>query len=155
MGALESLQKIADKKIREIRDIEIHLHELQRRMDMAQSYLQAIQDSIKALPKESSSTVAQEISSALRAGSIVARTRDAIQEKGEPMHITDILAALGIENTKNSRVSLVGSLGGYVRKGVVFNRPAPNTFGLLGMEMPTAQSNENLPDGFGGIAEGD
>ena len=67
------------------------------------------------------------------------------------MHISEILAAIGVENTKNTRVSLVGSLGSYVRKGQVFSRPGPNIFGLTGMKIPEAV----IPEGFGTLTEGD
>ncbi len=78
------------------------------------------------------------------------------------MHIGALVTAIGIENTKNARVSLVGSLGAYVRKGLVFTRPAPNTFGLVGMKAANSElgtSSENpdqpelpgLPDEFGQI----
>jgi chromosome segregation ATPase len=45
MGARESLQRLADRKSQEIA-------ELERQIDMAKAYLQAIQDSIKALPRD-------------------------------------------------------------------------------------------------------
>jgi hypothetical protein len=145
MGARESLQRLADRKSQEIADLE-------RQIDMARAYLQAIQDSIKALPKESPSQGnTAEAPADLRAGSLLSRAKDAIQKKGAPMHISEILAAIGVENTKNTRVSLVGSLGSYVRKGQVFSRPGPNIFGLAGMKIPEAV----IPEGFGTLTEGD
>jgi hypothetical protein len=144
MGAKESLQRLADRKSQEIADLE-------RQIDMARAYLQAIQDSIKALPKESlSQGSTEDTSSELRVGSLLAKARDAIQKKGSPMHISEILAAIGVENTKNTRVSLVGSLGSYVRKGQVFSRPGPNIFGLVGMKIPETI----IPEGFGSLTEG-
>ena len=150
MGARESLQRLADRKAQEIT-------ELERQIDMARSYLQAIQDSIRALPKESAAqSNGEDAQSELRPGTILARTRDVIQKHGKPMHITEILSELGIENTKNARVSLVGSLGSYVRKGQIFSRPGPNRFGLLGMKMSNEQPGlPGLPDDFGSVTEGD
>jgi hypothetical protein len=143
MGARESLQRLADRKSQEIADLE-------RQIDMARSYLQAIQDSIKALPKESAPQGNTDDSpSELRVGSLLAKARDAIQKKGAPMHISEILSAIGVQNTKNTRVSLVGSLGSYVRKGQVFTRPGPNIFGLLGMKMPESV----IPEGFGKLTD--
>jgi len=46
MGVRESLQKLADKKDSEIIDLRLQLAQ-------AEAYLQAIQDSMKVLPKES------------------------------------------------------------------------------------------------------
>jgi hypothetical protein len=150
MGARESLQRLADRKSQEIADLE-------RQIDMARAYLQAIQDSMKALPRESSIQPNGDDSSLdLRPGTLLARARDAIQKNGSPMHISALLSAIGIENTKKARVSLVGSLGAYVRKGSVFTRPGPNTFGLVGSlnSLPFGAGDEALPEAFGKVAEG-
>ena len=149
MGARESLQRLADRKSQEIKDLE-------RQIDMAKAYLQAIQDSIKALPRESSlPQKGEDIPLDLRPGTLLARAREAIQKNGNPMHIIAILSAIGIENTKKARVSLVGSLGAYVRKGSVFTRPAPNTFGLIefGGNSKSAVQPElaGLPEDFGKV----
>ncbi len=150
MGARENLQRLADRKSQEIA-------ELERQIDMARAYLQAIQDSIKALPREiSSQPNGEDATSDLRPGTLLARAREAIQKNGAPMHISALLVAIGIENTKNARVSLVGSLGAYVRKGSVFTRPGPNTFGLVGMRALNLELDEQvLPEAFGKVAEGD
>lgn len=149
MGARENLQRLADRKALEITDLE-------RQIDMARAYLQAIQDSIKALPREISVQVnGEETSTDLRPGTLLARAKDAIQKNGAPMHINFLLKAIGVENTKNARVSLVGSLGGYVRKQQVFTRPGPNIFGLIGMSAASPESQEpTLPESFGKITEG-
>jgi hypothetical protein len=150
MGARENLQRLADRKTQEIA-------ELERRIDMARVYLQAIQDAIRALPRETQTAGnADEATGELRAGSLLAKARDAIGSNGAPMHVNDILTAIGVENTKGNRVSLVGSLGSYVRKGAVFTRPAPNTFGLVGMRASGADSVQEslLPESFGDLEEG-
>lgn len=149
MGARESLQRLADRKSQEIADLE-------RQIDMARAYLQAIQDSMKALPRETSIQPNGDDSADLRPGTLLARARDAIQKNGSPMHINALLSAIGIENTKKARVSLVGSLGAYVRKGSVFTRPGPNTFGLVGRmnSLPFGATDEELPETFGKVAEG-
>jgi hypothetical protein len=151
MGARENLQKLADRKAQEITDLE-------RQIDMARAYLQAIQDAIRSLPKEpQANVVSEERSTELRTGSLLAKARDAIATKGAPMHVAEILIAIGQENTKNNRVSLVGSLGAYVRKGAVFTRPAPNTFGLVGMKSPETEVDQPtlLPETFGNLDEGE
>jgi hypothetical protein len=151
MGARENLQRLADKKTQEIADLE-------HQIDMAKSYLQAIQDSMKALPKDVLVQVNGangEETAELRAGTLLARAKDAIQKNGAPMHINFLLKAIGVENTKSARVSLVGSLGGYVRKQQVFTRPGPNIFGLIGMEPAAAELQvPNLPESFGKMTEG-
>lgn len=84
---------------------------------------------------------------ALRAGSELAKARDAIRSAGKPLHISEILAAIGKENTKKNRVSLGGSLAGYVRKGAIFSKSAPNTFGLI--ELTLDANGAVPPEGFG------
>ena len=150
MGARENLQRLADRKAQEIVDLE-------RQIDMAKAYLQAIQDSIRALPKENTTQVnSEDRSPELRSGSVLARTKEVIQKHGQPMHINEILQSVGLENTRKVRVSLIGSLGNYVRKGAVFTRPAPNTFGLIGMNFGENGSPDRvLPDMFGKLTEGD
>lgn len=150
MGARESLQRLLDRKTQEIQELELQIQ-------LARAYQQAIQDSIKALPREATSQIGGEegIPSEIRPGTLLARARDAIQKHGAPMHISEILAAIGVENTKKSRVSLVGSLGAYVRKGQVFTRPMPNTFGIIGMNEAKVETREkSLPDAFGEVSEG-
>src|ERR1019366_10094746 len=105
MGARENLQRLLDRKAQEI-------SELEHQIAMARVYLQAIQDSIKALPRDIAIQAnGEEVASDLRPGTLLARAREAIQKNGRPMHIGEILVAIGLENTKNARMSLVGSLG--------------------------------------------
>ncbi len=56
-------------------------------------------------------------------------------EAGKPLYIDEILNELERGANPDSRASLAGQLGGYVRKGQVFTRPAPNTFGLREWEV--------------------
>ncbi|MGH8012745.1 MAG: hypothetical protein ACREQ4_09625, partial [Candidatus Binataceae bacterium] len=70
----------------------------------------------------------------LRADSAVAKARELILKAGGPVHINDLLVALGKAVNHNTKAALAGSLSDYVRKNHVFTRPAPNTFGLLELE---------------------
>ena len=144
MGARESLQRLADKKSQEIQ-------ELEKQIEMARVYLQAIQDSMKALPRESPTNSDGGGVPTLRAGTLLAKAKEAILKNGKPMYIEDLLAAIGMENTKAARVSLVGSLGNYVRKQMIFSRPGPNIFGLVGIQ---SGKGAELPEEFGEVAEG-
>lgn len=149
MGARENLQKLADKKREEIL-------ELERSLEHANTYLQAIQDSIKALPRETGQNTGTDETATLRAGTLLARAQEAIRKRGSPMHINLLLSEIGLENTKSARVSLVGSIGAYVRRKVIFTRPGPNIFGLIGMEAsPEKVAAAVLPESFGEITEGD
>lgn len=138
MGAREILQKLYDKKQAEINDLESQLSQ-------AKAYLQAIQDSIKAMPRESAAA-----EQSLRAGSGLARTRDILKVSGKPMHVSEILKALGKPVDKKSKLSLSGSLATYARRREIFVRTAPNTFGLI--ESGSApKGTEDLPDNFGSM----
>lgn len=55
---------------------------------------------------------------------------EAIKKNRGPMHISDIIKSLRKPDTAKQRRSIVASLTTYVRKGTVFTRTAPNTFGV-------------------------
>jgi hypothetical protein len=66
------------------------------------------------------------------------------------MHINEILKALGSPVDSKHKLSLGGSLANYVRKGQIFTRPAPNTFGLLEMNRKEESKLEDeIPEDFG------
>jgi len=69
-----------------------------------------------------------------RSGSIPARAYDALKASGAPLHVTELILAMGGEVSRSSRTTISGSLSNYVRKGEIFTRPAGNTFGLLEWE---------------------
>src|SRR4051812_16249060 len=124
MGAIENLQRLYDKKQQEVRQLEIKLRE-------ASAYLQALQDSIKVLNRESGAAVGESDEQTLRPGTSLANARDVLRAAGKPLHISELLKLMGKPVDKKTRVSLSGTLASYVRDGQVFTRPAPNTFGLL------------------------
>ena len=125
--------QVIDNKIRkkeaEIRSLEAKLH-------AARIYVQALSDVRRELDGDSAD---------LKAGSMVAMARDAIRRAGKPLHMDDILTAIG--RTAESKSSLTGSLAAYVRRAEVFTRPAPNTYGLVDLD-----EDDDLPippKGFG------
>jgi hypothetical protein len=73
------------------------------------------------------------------------------------MHLTDILLAMGQEASRANSASLGSSLAAYVRRGEIFTRPAPNTFGLVELghtdeaEAPVLEP----PAGFGKLPDED
>ncbi len=138
MNVREQLQRLIDRKSQEISDLELKL-------EKAKAYVEALQDSMKLLPKLSSDT---EVT--LRPGTALARTREILQQAGKPMHITEILRALNQPVDKKHKLSLSGSLSAYVRNAQIFNRPAPNTFGLISANNKGQESAvEDLPEDFG------
>ncbi len=120
MGLRQELQKRIERKQAEIRDYEEHIRQ-------ATAYLQGLQDTLKLVPPEDDD-LGQDI--ILRHGSNIAKAREALLTAGKPLHITEILKDMGQPVDKKHRLALGGSIAAYVRKGQVFTRPAPNTFGL-------------------------
>lgn len=148
------LQKRIERKQAEIRE-----HEEQIRQ--AQAYMQGLQDTLKLIPKEDEFG---QVSTAFRHGSNVAKARDALKAAGRPMHISDLLKAMGQPTDKKHRLALAGSIASYARKDQVFKKTAPNTFGLLEFEEPFEMdlgtygiaNSEALGDsltGIGGISK--
>jgi hypothetical protein len=139
MNIREQFQRLVDRKQQEIRDLELEL-------EKAKTYLQALQDSMKLLPRDANGTS----EASLRPDTALAKTRDVLRKNGKPMHINDLLKALGSPADSKHKLSLGGSLANYVRKGQIFTRPAPNTFGLLEMnEKEDSPAENQIPDDFG------
>jgi hypothetical protein len=94
--------------------------------------------------------------SAMRVGSAVNKARETILRRGKPVHINELLVAVGKEVTRESRASLTSSIAAYVRRGEIFTRPAPNTFGLveLGHAAPAGGAPQpQPPQGFGKVVQ--
>jgi hypothetical protein len=143
MALRDDLQKKIDRKLLEI-------HDLENQVRQAQSYIQALEDTLKMLPREGANE--GQGAQYLRPQSAVAKAHDAIRKAGKPLHITELLAALGKATTRANRAGLSGSLAAYVRKGEIFTRPAPNTYGLADMQVSDGFAFEaqlGPPSGFG------
>jgi len=136
---VSSRRKIEDK----VRRKEQEIAELEAQIREARAYIQALNDALKVIPKDKEDT---DGTRELRPGSMMAEAREAIRRAGKPLHISELLDALGKEKTRSSRASLAGSLAAYVRKGEIFTRPKPNTFGLVGMDVDVSETDKPPPD---------
>lgn len=136
MGIRDKFEDKIKKKREEIDKLKIQILE-------AEAYISGLQDAIKYLPKDVKDEMAE---GAIRPGSKIYKTFNLLKTVGKPMHIDEILKALGLPLKKSEKVSLSGSLGWYVRKKEIFTRPAPNTFGLISME---SDKTDEPPDDFG------
>jgi hypothetical protein len=138
------------RKIEErLRKKEEEISQFEAKLRDARIYVQALQDVLKILPRGSEKNFR---AGALRPGSGMAKVRDFILEKGRPGHVTELLDALGRPATREARASLSGSLAAYVRKGEIFTRPSPNTFGLIELGYDNeddANPESEPPAGFG------
>lgn len=129
------------------------IHTLEEKLKAAKIYMAALRDIVRDLEKTDGVGDRDEDGDAkLRAGSATAQARELILRQREPMHIDDILEAMGKVVTRDTKASLAGSLAAYVRKGEIFTRPAPNTYGLveLGHDETEDKLEEQPPTGFGG-----
>jgi seryl-tRNA synthetase len=148
MALRDELLRRIEKKQEEIFSLESQLRE-------AKSYLQALEDTVRILPREGVNEGMAE--AVLRPGSTIAKARDAILAAGHPLHIQDLLSAVGKPATKETRAAVSGSLSFYVRRAEIFTRPAPNTFGLIELEAKTQTTTNGgrpirqpvPPPGFG------
>ncbi|MEK6375296.1 MAG: hypothetical protein AABO58_21690 [Acidobacteriota bacterium] len=146
MGLREDIQKKIEKRQAELIDQE---RAFERQRAGAEAYIQALQDMLKSLPRDTSEVRPEAI---LRAGGAMAKTRDLILTARQPLHIGDILKGLGKNSDRKARLSVTSALGAYVRKGEVFVRTGPNTFGLMELgHQPHSTPLEEPPEDFGSI----
>lgn len=136
-GRLQIERKIESKR-QEIAELDNKLRE-------SQAFLQGLQEALKVISRDSSEG---EIS--LREGSNVAKARDVIKRAGKPLHVKDILKAIGKDNSRNNRSSLSASISSYVKKGDIFTKAGAYTFGLVEFDRsPKVGDDEDLPENFG------
>ena len=135
MKAQKDLERKIEQKEREVQD-------LREQLLRAEAYVDAYKESLRLIQRTVDSNGGEKI----RPGSKVFKAREALRQAGKPLHVEALLRSMGEEVTRNTKISLSGSLGFYVREGSVFTRPAPNTFGLI--EFNEAKEDE-IPEGFG------
>ena len=147
-----SERKVIEDKLRKK---EQEIQSLEEKIRTAKVYVQALQDVLRSLGG-GGSTPSGEGESAMKPGSAVARAREFILNRGIPLHINQLVELLGKGVTRESRASLTSSIAAYVRRGEVFTRPAPNTFGLIELGhtmMPSSEPAQEPPQGFGKVVE--
>lgn len=139
-----------------LRRKESEIQGLEEKLKAGRVYVQALRDVLRLLDKDEPSPPSlEEPVDALRSGSSVALARDVILRNGGPMHVNDILVAIGKEPSRETQASLIGSISAYVRRGKIFTRPAPNTFGLLELGHAGESREEGgPPPGFGQVGQG-
>jgi len=143
MDLRKELNKKIEKKQLEIEHWMQEIRELNIKMREASAYVFGLEETLKLLPKENPAEAAN---TALRPDSAVARAREAILKAKRPLHVNELLKELGKEINHDSKASLSGSIGAYVRNNQFFTRPAPNTFGLIELE---TRAEDELPPDFG------
>lgn len=139
-------KKVEDR----LRKKEQEITSLEDKIRAARIYVTALRDILKMFGPDNAEDEA-DAESTLRSGSAVDKARRVILEKGVPLHIDEILEALGKDVTRDTKASLTSSLAAYVRRREIFTRPAPNTFGLteLGHELDEQEATPEPPYEFG------
>jgi hypothetical protein len=129
MANRDRIEERIDKKTQEIQELEMKIRE-------AKAYLQALQDIAKLMPRDDEEEPAEEGMPSGR--SYITDAKDAITKAGRALHIVEIIKMSGRKNDRKTRTGFSGSLAAYVRKGEIFTRPKPNTFGLIELKAPAA-----------------
>ncbi len=135
MGLREKIDRRIEEKRNEVVSLQQKINHFQGAINAAKIYIQALEDTIRLMPKEPEAG----IEATLRPGTILYKVREILATNGSPMHITDLLKALGKPNDNTNRAAVSGSISAYFRKGQIFTRPAPNTFGLMEYPVKAAQ----------------
>jgi hypothetical protein len=139
MFTRKELEKRISKRAEEVAALELAAIHADKELASGRAYLQALNDMLKLCPSDRSSE--DRSSDSLREGSVMAKARDAIRAAGRPLHIAEIMKAVGGETSTRARTSLAGSLSSYARKPKIFTRPAANTFGLIELSEPIQADN--------------
>lgn len=141
MNERQKIEEALRKKEQEIQGLE-------EKIKATKVYVKALRDVLKMLDKDNETEAAE---STLRQGSAVAQARDVMLERRMPVHISDLLSAMGRPQTREARSSLASSLAAYVRRGEIFVRTAPNTFGLMELshDSEVEEKGPEPPTGFG------
>lgn len=124
----ELARKIQKERVL-LQDDERKLQELQTQCHKREAFIRGLEEALKLLPQDHASGEAD-----LRPGSAMALARQVILNAGRPLHIGELLEAMGKDDSKANRASIASSLRGYAKKGQVFTIPHPATFGLRELE---------------------
>jgi hypothetical protein len=136
-----SLMSFRDDILKRLERKKAEIAKLESDLAVARSYAQALEDTLKLAPRDGMEEQPPEVKP-LRPGTALAKAREAILNAGKPLFLSDLLAALGKEDTNANRLSLAGSLGSYVRDRKIFTRPGPNQFGLIELQVPPTQEGD-------------
>lgn len=140
---------MSDRKVIEDR-IRRKLNEissLEEKLKAARVYVKALRDVLAIV---SNDDLDEQGETKLRKGSLVDQAREIILERDQPVHIDDLLRAMGKEVNRDAKGSLNGSLAAYVRNGEIFVRTAPATYGLIELSHAADdEDDEAPPPGFG------
>ncbi|MCX5703572.1 MAG: hypothetical protein NT066_03670 [Candidatus Omnitrophica bacterium] len=140
MAGRNDIEKRIEKERRQIL-------ELRNQIAHSEAFILGLQEALKLLPKEK--TINNHAVSKLRDGSDVKKIYEFLLQVDKPLHIEEILAGIGKENTKINRLSITGSINKYVRDRKIFQRVGPNQFALIAAANVSVKDVVALPAEFG------
>lgn len=132
---MEMKRKVMTSKVKkEIESNKIKLESLLNEVNLIKKYIEGLEfldNSSEYVQFENKPFVLEQnnLQSNLKEGSEIFKVQQIIKKNGAPLHVNEIMKALG-SSDKKKKISLTGSLSQYVRKGKVFTKVGPNTYGL-------------------------
>ena len=123
---------------------------LRSQVERAEAFIAGLEEAMKLVPPEVIESKRQ-VSHTPRSKSDVQKAKFQLSATGHSMHISDILKAIGKEDTKQHRASLSSSLARYARKGEVFRRDGPNEFSLIPLGVGESEQKRDTQNGTSGI----
>ncbi len=147
MTPLKKLQSRIKRKTKDLQELESKRLEIDIQISAARGAISALEETLKDYPKED---VDGDPARSLRAGGSVARIYDLLKKHGKPMHIKEILEAMGKNTDIKSQQATGSQLNSYVRQSRIFSRDLPNIFGLREW---AANTNDSPTDTEGVQAE--
>lgn len=139
MGLTDDLARRVERKRQEIAVLE-------QQLMAAKAYLQAMDEALKLAERSSSPSAMKDVSRGLRKGSMPAKAFPVLKRAGRTMYLTALLEGMGVPVTAKNKRSLASALSAYARKGEIFTRPEPNTFGLVEFEQRGGGEDADLLD---------
>ena len=125
MALTDDISKRIERKRQEVAALE-------QQIMAAKAYIQAMDEALKMAERTTgAATTSRDASKGIRKGSMPAKAYPVLKRAGRPMYVVALLEAMGLPVTMNNKRTLASSLSAYSRKKDVFNRPEPNTFGLI------------------------
>jgi class 3 adenylate cyclase len=129
MGLASDIRRKIEKKQQLLFELEANKDELEMQIREALAAIQAYQEVLKLTPADADGADKGEPN--LRAGSLPALARAALQKHGAAMHVAKLLEAMSKPGTQENRIALSSSLASYAKDKKIFTKPNANTFGLL------------------------
>jgi hypothetical protein len=129
MGLAADIRKKIDKKTQQLAELEMAKDSLEIQIRETTAVIQAYQEILKITPPDVGGADKGEPN--LRAGSLPALARTALQKHRSPMHVAKLLEAMAKPASQENRIALSSSLSPYAKDGKIFTKTDANTFGLL------------------------